>query len=150
MLRSNLLLTSLILLSVRGIAQEKASEELLWHADRPSPVAIYRDLDCNPTKPGCFHYYFQAPAGASLAPHRHSVAMKITVRFGRKFILMGDLDNARVQPFDAGSTFTIPANTWHVEWWETDTLEDVEGIRPMRTEHASTETPRQDAAGNRR
>src|SRR5205823_6104515 len=52
MLRSNLLLTSLILLSVRGIAQEKASEELLWHADRPSPVAIYRDLDGNPTKPG--------------------------------------------------------------------------------------------------
>jgi len=106
--------------------------------------------DGNPTTPGRFHYYFQAPAGASLAPHRHSVAMKITVRFGRKFILMGDLDNARVQRFDAGSTFTIPANTWHVEWWETETLEEVEGIGPMQTEHASPETPRQDAAGNRR
>jgi hypothetical protein len=111
MLRSNLLLTSLILLLLRAISQEKASEEPLWHADRPSPVAIYRDLDCNPTKPACFHYYYQAPAGASLAAHRHSVAMKITVRFGRKFILMGDLDNARVQRFDAASTFTIPANT---------------------------------------
>ena len=86
MLRSNLLLTSLLLLSVRAIAQEKASEALLWHADRPSPVPIYRDLDGNPTKPGRFHYYFQAPPGASLASHRHSVAMKITVRFGRKFI----------------------------------------------------------------
>src|SRR5215813_1860690 len=149
MLRRNLLLTSLILLSGRAISQGKASEEPLWHADRPSPVAIYRDLDCNPTKPGCFHYYYQAPAGASLAAHRHSVAMKITVRFGRKFILMGDLDNARVQRFDAGSTFTIPANTWHVEWWETETLEEVEGIGEMHTERASPETPCQEASNRR-
>ena len=149
MLRSNLLLTLLILLPGRAIAQEKASQELLWHADRPSRVAIYRDLDGDPTKPGRFHYYYQAPAGASLAAHRHSVAMKITVRFGRKFILMGDLDHARVQRFDAGSTFTIPANTWHVEWWETETLEEVEGIGPMQTEQASPETPRQEAASNR-
>ena len=150
MLPSNLLLISLVLLSARAIPQSKTSEEPLWHADRPSPVAIYRDLECKPTTPGCFHFYYQAPAGASLAAHRHSVAMKITVRFGRKFILMGDLDSARVQRFDAGSTFTIPANTWHVEWWETETLEDVEGIGPMQTERASPETPRQDAAGNRR
>jgi hypothetical protein len=73
--------------------------------------------------------------------------MKITVRFGRRFILMGDLDNARVQRFDAGSTFTIPANIWHVEWWEAETLEEVEGIGPMQTEHASSETTRQAAAG---
>jgi hypothetical protein len=148
MLRSNLLLTSLMLLSVRAVAQEKGSEEQLWHADRPSPVAIYRDLDGNPTKSGRFHYYFQAPAGASLAAHRHSVAMKITIRFGRKFILIGDLENARVQRFDAGSTITIPANTWHVEWWETETLEEVEGIGPMQTERASPETPRQSAAAH--
>jgi hypothetical protein len=68
--------------------------------------------------------------------------MKITVRFGRKFILMGDLDNARVQRFEAGSTFTIPANTWHVEWWEEDTLEDIEVVGPTRTERASPTSPR--------
>lgn len=57
----------------------------------------------------------QEKAAASIAAHRHSVDMKITVREGRKFILMGDLENARVQVFEVGSTFVIPANTWHME-----------------------------------
>jgi hypothetical protein len=68
--------------------------------------------------------------------------MKITVKSGRKYILMGDLDNAKVQRFEAGSTFVIPANTWHVEWWETETVEEIEIMAPTRTERATPTTPR--------
>ena len=55
--------------------------------------------------------------------------------------LMGDLESARVKTFDAGSTFVIPAGVWHVEWFESDTLVEISGIGPMRTERPPT-TPR--------
>ncbi len=93
-------------------------------------------------KPGAFKYIFNAKAGASIAAHRHSVDMHITVTGGKKFILMGELLTTRVQIFEANSKFVIPANTWHVEWWETATVEEIEGIGPMLTERASPATPR--------
>lgn len=93
-------------------------------------------------KPGLYKYKLTAQPTASIAAHRHSVDMKITVRAGRKFILMGELENARVQVFEAGSTFVIPANTWHMKWWETETVEEIEIIAPMKTERASPSTPR--------
>lgn len=115
----------------------------MWRAATPSPVPISRRILGNPADSGAFHYYYQAPAGASLSAHRHTADMHITVRSGRKYILMGrDLDSARVQRFDPGSSFVIPAGVWHVEWWETDTLEDITGIGPMRSERASAATPR--------
>lgn len=114
-----------------------------WRATAATAIPITRRLSGNPAEAGPFRYYYQAPAGASLAAHRHSVDMRITVRSGRKFILMGmDLESARVQRFDAGSTFVIPAGTWHVEWWETDTLEEIDGSGPMRSDRASPTTPR--------
>lgn len=115
----------------------------LWRATAATAIPVTRRLAGNPSEAGPFRYYYQAPAGASLAAHRHSVDMRITVRSGRKFILMGmDLDAARVQRFEAGSTFVIPAGMWHVEWWETDTLEEIEGVGPMRGDRASPATPR--------
>lgn len=92
--------------------------------------------------PGPYKYLFTARAGASLSAHRHTAEMKITVKSGRKFILMGDLEVAKVQRFEAGSTFVIPANTWHVEWWETETVEEIEMIAPTKTERATPATPR--------
>jgi hypothetical protein len=92
--------------------------------------------------PGIWKYTFTAQAGSSISAHRHTSEMKITVKRGRKFILMGDLDNAKVQRFEAGSTFVIPANTWHVEWWETETVEEIEIAAPTRTERATPATPR--------
>ncbi len=68
--------------------------------------------------------------------------MNIKVISGRKLILMGDLDNAKVQVVEAGSSVLIPANTWHVEWWETETLEEISGTGPMKTERASPASPR--------
>lgn len=91
---------------------------------------------------GLWKYTFAAQAGSSISAHRHSSEMKITVKSGRKFILMGDLETAKVQIFEAGSTFVIPANTWHMEWWENETLEEIEIMAPTRTERATPLTPR--------
>ena len=91
---------------------------------------------------GTWKYSLTAQPGAAIAAHRHTSDMKIAVKSGRKFILMGDLDNAKVQKFEAGSTFVIPANTWHVEWWETETVEEIEVTLPMTTQRALPLTPR--------
>ena len=92
--------------------------------------------------PGLWKYSLTAQPGAAIAAHRHTSDMKITVKSGRKFILMGDLDTAKVQRFEAGSTFTIPANTWHVEWWEDETVEEIEITTPTKTERATPSSPR--------
>ena len=92
--------------------------------------------------PGLFKYSLTAQPGSAVSAHRHTADMKITVKSGRKFILMGDLDNAKVQRFEAGSTFVIPANTWHVEWWETETVEEIEMTAPTTTVRAIPSSPR--------
>lgn len=93
-------------------------------------------------KPGPFKYSLTAQPGTAIAAHRHTSDMKITVKSGRKFILMGDLDTAKVQVFETNSTFVIPANVWHVEWWENETVEEIEMTAPTRTERATPGTPR--------
>ena len=90
---------------------------------------------------GIWKYTFTAQPGASIGAHRHSSEMRVTVKSGRKFILMGDLETAKVQRFEAGSTFVIPANSWHVEWWEIETVEEIEITAPTRTERATPATP---------
>ena len=91
---------------------------------------------------GPWKYTLTAEPGTSFGAHKHTSEMKITVKGGRKFIIMGDLDSAKVQVYDAGSTFTIPANTWHVEWWETGTVEDIEIMAPTKTVRALPGSPR--------
>jgi len=91
---------------------------------------------------GLLKYSLTAQPGAAISAHRHTTDMKITVKSGRKFILMGDLDTAKVQRFESGSTFVIPANTWHVEWWENETVEEIEMISPTTTVRAIPSSPR--------
>lgn len=91
---------------------------------------------------GTYKFSLTAQPGASIAAHRHSTDMHIKVISGRKFILMGNIATAKVQVFETGASFVIPANTWHVEWWETETVEEIEIISPMRTERAMPSTPR--------
>ena len=111
-----------------------------WFAS-PGPAPVMRRIEGNRAELGPFREYYRTPAGASLAAHRHTADMHIKVLEGRQFILMGDLESARVKTFDAGSTFVIPAGVWHVEWFESDTLVEISGIGPMRTERPPT-TPR--------
>lgn len=107
-----------------------------------APPVLTTRVTGNSSVAGAFKYLYKGLAGASIAAHRHSVEQRVTVRSGRKFILMGDLTKATVQIFEAGSSFTIPANAWHVEWWETETIEEIEGTGPMLTERATPQTPR--------
>ena len=108
-----------------------------------SPVDyVTKPVSGDRNKTGPVNYILTAQPGASIAAHRHSQAMQIKVVSGRKLILMGDLENAKVQIFDAGSTFTIPANVWHLEWWETETVEDITILAPWKTERATPATPR--------
>ena len=107
-----------------------------------APPVLTISVTGNSSSAGAFKYLFKGLAGTSIAAHRHSVEQRITVRSGRKFILMGDLTKTTAQVFEAGASFTIPANTWHVEWWETDTIEEIEGTGPMITERAVPATPR--------
>lgn len=92
--------------------------------------------------PGPYKYLLTAQPGASIAAHLHSSAMQIKVVSGRKYIIMGNLDSSKVQRFDAGSSFVIPANTWHLEWWEEETVEDIEIMSPFKTQRATPSSPR--------
>lgn len=112
-----------------------------WFASPSGPTPVLRRIEGNRAEPGPFREYYRTPAGTSLAAHRHTADMHIKVIEGRQFILMGDLENARVKTFGAGSTFLIPAGVWHVEWFESDTLVEISGIGPMRTERPPI-TPR--------
>jgi hypothetical protein len=105
-------------------------------------------LSGNPSEKGLYKYRLIAQPTASIAPHRHSKDMNITVVAGRKFILMGNLDTARVQIFETGSSFVIPAGVWHTEWWETLTTEAITVDAPMRTERASPCSPRENIQKN--
>lgn len=131
-------------LSYSSLLTKQSGEWLIRVEDESiSPVGYTtKPVSGSSSQPGLYKYILTAQPTASIAAHCHSVEMKITVRSGRKFILMGDLNNAKVQVFEAGSTFVIPAQTWHVEWWETETVEEIEVVAPMVTERASPSTPR--------
>ncbi|HKP69218.1 MAG TPA: DUF4440 domain-containing protein [Pyrinomonadaceae bacterium] len=92
--------------------------------------------------PGPYKYTLTAKPGASVSAHRHTTEMRVTIKTGSLFILMGDLETAKVQRFDAGSKLVIPANTWHVEWWENEMTAEIETIAPTRTERATPSIPR--------
>jgi hypothetical protein len=118
------------------------SIETDWIPWDRSPIPLLNRNSRNAGNPGPFRYTFVYPPGTSFGARRHSIEETITVRRGREFILMGNLDSARVQHFDAGATFVIPARTWHVEWFETETVVDMQGVGPRQTEFASPQTPR--------
>ena len=90
---------------------------------------------------GAFKESMTAHPGACIGAHRHTADMHIKVLQGRQFILMGDLETARVQVFEAGSSFVIPAGVWHVEWFESESTFEISGIGPLLTERPPS-TPR--------
>ena len=96
----------------------------------------------DPTKPGPFKFALTGQPNYCVSPHRHTTEQRVTVKSGRLFIMMGDLETAKLQRFDAGATVVIPANTWHVEWWEGDIVAEVEQTAPSRTERPTPTSPR--------
>jgi mannose-6-phosphate isomerase-like protein (cupin superfamily) len=108
-----------------------------------NPAGYYtKPISGNRSAAGPVKYSLTAQPGASIAAHLHSADMHIKVLSGRKYIIIGNLDTSKVQRFDAGSSFVIPANTWHLEWWEEETVEEIDINAPWKTERATPSTPR--------
>ena len=127
----------------RGSDSRAASAvDMGWLPYSTGPIAMFNRNSGNAGNPGPFRYHYRYPPGTSVGARRYSVDLRVTVRTGSEFIVMGNLDEARVQRFDAGTTFVIPAGTWHVEWFETETLVEVEGVGPRQIEVASPATSR--------
>ena len=96
----------------------------------------------DPVKPGPFKYQLKIPAGSHAAVHRHSQDVHVKVLTGSMFIIIGEpLDRSRVQHFTAGSSFVVPANAWHDEWWDEESLLEAEGVGPMETNYRDTQNP---------
>jgi len=125
--------------TVVGTVSPPTPLDTVWHATF-GPIPLIRRISGVRADSGAFRELYQTPAGTSSGAHRHTADMWIKVLSGRQFILMGDLEHAQVQRFDAGSTFVIPAKAWHVEWFEEDTLVEIFGVGPMRTERPPTVT----------
>jgi hypothetical protein len=125
-----------------GAASKPATVDSGWKPSTRVPGAAARDSIGHASEAGPFLYWYRATAGIALGPHRHTADMRIRVLSGRKFILMGNPpEAAQVKQFEAGQTFVIPAGTWHVEWWESDTVEEITGTGPMRTERPPAVIP---------
>lgn len=133
-----------VTLSYTGVLTRRAGKWRIRVEDENASPNLYaiEMVSGNRAAAGPFKYIVRAQPTASVGAHRHSVDLRLTVKSGRQFILMGNLENAKLQIIEAGATLVIPANTWHVEWWEAETVVEVEGTGPMRTDRASPSTPR--------
>lgn len=131
-------------LSYTGVLTKRAGKWRIRVEDENASPNLYaiEPVSGNRLEAGPFKYLFKAQPTAVVPMHRHSIDIRLTVKSGRQFILMGDLENAKVRVLEAGATFTVPANVWHIEWWETATVVEIEGAGPLRTERASPATPR--------
>jgi hypothetical protein len=131
-------------LSYTAVLTKQSGEWRIRIEDESANTAGYstKAISGGPMTPGPYKFSLAGQPGVCLSAHRHTTDRRITIKSGRLFILMGDLESARVQRFDAGSTFVLPANTWHVEWWEDDINAEVETTAPARTERPTAAAPR--------
>ena len=139
-------LLALILVSTvacSGVRKPDSAEgnSVQTNADRSQPGssvpgASRRNLVGDPLQPGPFKFQLKIPAGSRAAVHRHSIDVNVKVLSGAIFIVIGEpLESSRAQRFEAGTTFMVPAHTWHDEWWEVETVLEAEGVGPMKTSY---------------
>ena len=127
-------LLALILLS--NIACAGSRDQ--WQPIESVRGGLRRHLVGDPSQPGAFKYQLKIPAGARAAVHRHSRDVHVKVLSGSMFIIIGEpLESSRAQRFAAGSVFVVPANAWHDEWWDEETVLEAEGVGPMETVYKS-------------
>ena len=132
-------LLALILLSnvACGCRQPDSANDQ-WQPSKTIPGGFRRDLVGDTSQPGPFKYQLKVPAGAQVAVHRHSKDVHVKVLSGSMFIIIGEpLEPSRARHFTAGSVFVVPANTWHDEWWDEETVMEAEGVGPMETVYKS-------------
>ena len=109
-----------------------------WQPVSNVPGATRRYLLGDASQPGPYKYQVKVPANSRLAAHRHSIDVHVKVLSGSMFIIIGEpLERSRVQHFTAGSTFVVPAHTWHDEWWDEESVLEAEGVGPLETTYKS-------------
>ena len=105
-----------------------------WQPIESVPGGLRRYLLGDTRQPGPFKYQVKLPARSRAAVHRHSKDVHVKVLSGSMFIIIGEpLEPSRVQHFAAGSGFVVPANAWHDEWWDEETVLEAEGVGPVET-----------------
>ena len=105
-----------------------------WQPYTPVPGGFRRQVVGDPLKPGFFRFQLKVPAGARVEAHQHSIPVHVRVLSGSMHIIVDEpLDRTRAQHYAAGTAFVIPAEAWHVEWWDEPTMLEGEGLGPMIT-----------------
>ena len=105
-----------------------------WQPIDSVPGGFRRYLFGDTRQPGAFKYQLKLPAGSRAAVHRHSKDVHVKVLSGSMFIIIGEpLEASRAQRFVAGNVFVVPAEAWHDEWWDEETLLEAEGVGPVET-----------------
>jgi len=128
-------------LACSGNAEPSQTNSSEWQPITTVPGVLRRMLVGDPAKPGPFKYQLKIPAGSRAAVHRHSRDVHVKVVSGSMFIIIGEpLDRSRVQHFTAGSAFVVPANAWHDEWWDEESMLEAEGVGPMETNYREAQT----------
>ena len=98
----------------------------------PEVVTLAGDTDAS----GHFAFRQKLPAGYSSGPHFHTTDYHVTVLSGKLYIVYGrkTADSTAVRPFEAGAFLTIPAMQNHYKWADEETVLQVYGTGPVRTE----------------
>jgi hypothetical protein len=105
-----------------------------WQPLEGIPGGYRRNLVGDPSTSGSFRFQLKIPARARVEAHKHSVDVHVTVLSGSLFIIVGEpLDTARARNYPAGTSFVVPADAWHVEWWDEPTTLEGRGFGPMET-----------------
>jgi Glyoxalase-like domain len=122
--------------SANGNSPQTNSDQ--WQPSKSIPGGFLRDLVGDTRQPGPFKYQLKIPARGRAAAHRHSKDVRVKVLGGSIFIIIGEpLESSRAQRLAAGSVVVVPANAWHVEWWDEETVLEAEGVGPMETVYKS-------------
>lgn len=113
------------------------------------PGAQSAVLSGDPSSSGPFVIRVKAPAGYTVAPHRHSKDEDVTVIGGKVGILMGETlnkDPSKTMP--AGSFVHMPKGMAHFAWGEEDSIIQISGTGPFDITYVnSKDDPRGQAAG---
>lgn len=132
-----LTLLMLLLLSnvaCSGAARPDSADKNQWQPHKTIAGVLRRDLVGDPSRPGPFKYQIKVTAGTRVAAHKHSTDVHVKVLSGSMFIIIGEpLESSRVQHFVGGSGFVVPANAWHDEWWDQESVLEAEGVGPVET-----------------
>ena len=117
-----------------GCASRPQPSSSEWQPIESVPGGLRRYVFGDNGQPGPFKYQLKLPARSRAAVHRHSKDVHVKVLSGSMFIIIGEpLEPSRVQRFATGSVFVVPANTWHDEWWDEETVLEAEGVGPVET-----------------